>query len=62
MALIPLDMLQQIKQPNLTSLKNPNQNQLVKTMERMTTLLNDNSLPEDIKSNRVSETLKDYSV
>jgi glutaredoxin 2 len=63
MALVPLDMLQQWKNhPNLTALKNPNQNQLVKTMNQMETILNDNSLPENIKSNRVSETLKDYSV
>ena len=63
MALVSLDMLQQWKNhSNLTPLKNQNQNQLVKTMNRMETILNDNSLPENIKSNRVSETLKDYSV
>ena len=63
MALIPFDMLQQCKnQPNLTPLTNPNQNQLVKTMDQMQTILNDNTLPENVKSNRVSETLKDYSV
>jgi hypothetical protein len=63
MALVPLDMLQQWKNhPTLTALKNPNQNQLLKTMNQMETILNDNSLPENIKSNRVSETLKDYSV
>ena len=62
MALIPLDMLQQLKKTNLPPLKNPNQNQLVKTMNQMEALLSDTSLPEDIKSNRVSETLKDFSI
>ena len=52
MALIPFDMLQQCKnQPNLTPLTNPNQNQLVKTMDQMQTILNDNTLPENVKSN-----------
>ena len=62
MALIPMDMLQQWKKTDLTPLKNPNQNQLVKTMDKMETLLHDNNLPEDIKANRVSDTLRDFTV
>ena len=63
MALIPIEMLQQIRtKPDLTPLKNPNQDQLVKSMGKMDRILNDSSLPEDIKSNRVSQTQKDLSI
>ena len=33
MALVPLDMLHRMNKPDLTQLKNPNQDQLVKTIE-----------------------------
>ena len=62
MALIPLDMLQQIKQPNLMPIKNPSQDKLLKTMGEMKNILDNDSIPEDVKSNRFNNHLKDYSV
>ena len=62
MALIPLDMLQRLNKPDLTPIKNPSQDQLVKTMEQMSNVLNDNSIPDDIKSSRYNEKIKDFTV
>ena len=62
MALIPLDMLQQIKQPNLMPIKNPSQDKLIKTMDEMKNILDNDSIPKDIKSSRFNNQLKDFSV
>ena len=67
MALIPLDMLQRMNQPNntntnLTALKNPSQDQLVKTLGEMSTVLRDNNLPDDVKSSRFNEKIKDFTI
>ena len=62
MALIPLDMLHRLNKPDLTLIKNPAQDQLVKTMGEMSNVLHDNSLPDDIKSSRYNEKIKDFTV
>ena len=62
MALIPLDMLQRMNKPDLTPIKNPTQDQLVKTMSEMNNVLHDNYLPDDIKSSRFNEKIKDFTV
>ena len=58
MALIPLNMLHRLNKPDLTQLKNPTQDQLVKTMGEMSNVLHNNSLPDDIKSSRFNRKLK----
>ena len=55
-------MLQRLNKPDLTPIKNPSQDQLVKTMEQMSNVLNDNSIPDDIKSSRYNEKIKDFTV
>ena len=62
MALIPLDMLHRINKPDLSKLKNPTQDQLVKTVSEMSNVLHDNSLPDDIKSSRFNEKIKDFTI
>ena len=62
MALVPLDMLHRIGNPNLTALKNPNQDQLIKTLDGMSNVLHDTSLPEDVKSSRFNEKIKDFTI
>lgn len=62
MALIPLDMLHRLNKPDLTPIKNPTQDQLVKTMGEMSNVLHNNSLPDDIKSSRFNEKIKDFTV
>ena len=62
MALIPLDMLNRIKGPDLTPIKNPVQTKLVKTMNEMSTILHDDSIPEDVKASRFNNHLNDFSV
>ena len=62
MALIPMDMLHRMNKPDLTPIKNPTQDQLVKTMGEMSNVLHDNNLPDDIKSTRFNEKIKDFSV
>ena len=55
MALVPLGMFHRMNKPNLTALKNPNQDQLVKTLGEISTVLHDNNLPDDVKSSRFNE-------
>mgnify|MGYP002808578430 FL=1 len=62
MALIPLDMLHRINKPDLSQLKNPTQDQLVKTVGEMSNVLHDNSLPDDIKSSRFNEKIRDFTI
>ena len=62
MALIPLDMFHRINKPDLSQLKNPTQDQLVKTVGEMNNVLHDNSLPDDIKSSRFNEKIKDFTI
>ena len=62
MALVPLDMLHRMNKPDLTQLKNPNQDQLVKTLGEMNNVLHDEHLPDDIKSSRFNEKIKDFTI
>ena len=65
MALVPLDTLHRMSKPNntnLTALKNPSQDQLVKTLGEMTSVLHDNDLPDDVKSSRFNEKIKDFTI
>lgn len=60
-------MLQRMNQPNntntnLSALKNPSQDQLVKTLGEMSTVLHDNNLPDDVKSSRFNEKIKDFTI
>ena len=61
MALIPIEMLDQMKKANLTPLTQPNKDRVVKEMAEMSSLLRDEGLPDSLKASRYSEKLKDYS-
>ena len=61
MALIPIEMLDQMKKANLTPLTQPNKDRDVKEMAEMSSLLRDECLTESLKASRYSEKLKDYS-
>ena len=56
MALVPIEMLDRIR-GNLTPLTNPVKDQVVKGMQRMETILQDDSLPEDVKAGRYNEAM-----
>ena len=60
MALIPIDMLKQ--KQNLTPLTSPNKDQVVKKMDEVSSLLDDEHLPESLKVSRLNEKLNNYSV
>lgn len=62
MALIPLDMLQRINKPDLTPIRSPNQDQLEKTIGEMSNILHDDQLPDDTKSSRFNEKIKDFTI
>ena len=61
MALIPIDMLEQLRRPNLMPLTNPNKDQVVQKMDEMTTILNDEHMPDSVKAVRLNEKVKNYS-
>ena len=61
MALIPIEMLDQMKKANLTPLTQPIKDRVVKEMVEMSSLLRDEGLPESLKASRYSEKLKNYS-
>jgi hypothetical protein len=62
MALIPIEMLGRLKGPNLTPLTNPNRDQVIKKMDEVSSILQDETLPESIKASRINEKVKNYSV
>ena len=62
MALIPIDMLEQMRKTNLTPLTNPNKDQVIKKMGEMSAILDDENLSESLKASRFSEQLKNYLV
>ena len=63
MILIPFDMFnQQVKQADITPLVRPIEHQLVKSVSKMTDLLNDQSLTDDVKSKRVQQAQLDTSI
>ena len=55
MALIPIEMLNQMKKANLTPLTQPNKDRVVKEMAEMSSLLRDEGLPDSLKASRYSE-------
>jgi hypothetical protein len=64
MALIPIEMLEQLRSSrpsSLTTLTNPVKDQAVKGMAEMRALLQDNSIPDDVKVTRYNEALSNYS-
>ena len=61
MALIPIEMLDQMKKADLTPLTQPIMDRVVKQMDEMSSLLSDEGLPESLKASRYSEKLKNYS-
>ena len=61
MALIPIEMLDQMKKADLTPLTQPIKDRVVKEMAEMSSLLSDEGLPESHKASRYSEKLKNYS-
>jgi hypothetical protein len=64
MALVPIDMLSMIKRSHedLTPLTNPNKDQVLKKMGHVTDILQDEQLPEDIKTSRLNEEINKYSI
>jgi hypothetical protein len=61
MALIPIEMLEQVRAPSLTPLTNPVKDQTTKGMDEMRVLLQDNTLPDDVKLSRYKEAVSNYS-
>ena len=61
MALVPIDMLQRMKS-SLTPLTNPNKEQVVKKMEEVKSLIDEEHMPESLKASRMNEKVKNYSV
>ena len=61
MALIPIEILDQMKKANLTPLTQPNKDRVVKEMAELSSLFRDEGLPYSLKASRYSEKLKDYS-
>ena len=61
MALIPIDMLDQLRRPNLMPLTNPNKDQVIQKMDEVTTILNDGHLLDSVKAARLNEKVKNYS-
>ena len=61
MALIPIAMLDQLRRQNLMPLTNPNKDQVVQKLDEMTTILNDEHLPDSVEAARLNEKVKNYS-
>ena len=63
MALVPVEMLEtMMNNSTLTALQNPNKDQLLKSIESVNTLNEDNDLPDNVKANRQARNLKEMSV
>ena len=62
MALIPIEILDQMKKENLTPFPPPKKDRVVKDMDKMSSLLRDEDLPDSPEASRYSEQLKDYSM
>ena len=62
MALVPLDMLERLKEPNLTQLTDPNKDQLIKQKSEISSILGDTTLPESVKANQIKGRIKDFSL
>ena len=62
MALIPIEMLDQMKKADLTPLTQPIKDRVVNEMAEISSLLSDDGLPESLKTSRYSEKLKNYSM
>ena len=61
MALIPIEMLDQMKKTNLPPLTQTKKNRVVKEMAEMSSVLRDECLSDSLKASRYSEKLKYYS-
>ena len=61
MALIPIEMLDQMKKADLAPLTQPIKDRVVKEMAEISSLLSDEGLPESLKASRYSEKFKNYS-
>lgn len=63
MALVPIEMLTQMKRvhEDLTPLTNPNKDQVLKKMGNIESILKDKKMPEDVKTSRLNEEIKQYS-
>ena len=57
MALIPIEMLDQMKKANMTPLTQPSKDRVVKEMAEMSSLFRNEGLPERLKASRYSEKL-----
>ena len=63
MALVPVEMLEtMMNNSTLTALQNPNKDQLLKPIESVNILNEDNDLPDNVKANRQARNLKEMSV
>lgn len=64
MALVPFELVSQLKRSreDLIPLTNPNKDQVLKKMGRMTNILQDEQIPEDVKTSRLNEEINKYSI
>lgn len=62
MALVPMDMLERLKEPSLTQLTNPNKDQVIKQRSEISSILRDATLPESVKANQIKGRIKDFSL
>jgi hypothetical protein len=62
MALVPMDMLERLKEPSLTQLTNPNKDQVIKQRSEISSILRDTTLPESVKANQIKGRIKDFSL
>ena len=63
MALLPVEMVEtMMNNSTLTALQNPNTDQLLKSIESVHTLNEDNDSLDNIKANRQARNLKEMSV
>ena len=60
MALVPVEMVEtMMNNSTLTVLQNPNKDQLLKSIESVNTLNEDNDLSDNVKANRQARNLKE---
>ena len=63
MTLVPIEMLENLtKNSTLAALEQPNKEYLLKKIETVNNLNENNNLPEDIKANRLAQNIKEVSV
>ena len=63
MTLVPIEMLENLtKNSTLAALEQPNKEYLLKKIETVNNLNENNNLPENIKANRLAQNIKEVSV